>query len=45
MNTEIDVHTWSSSRQVDTNSSDVVNLKSREIPDDVKDYLDKFNLI
>jgi hypothetical protein len=45
MNTEIDVHTWSSSRPVDTNSSDVVNLESREIPDDVKDYLDRFNLI
>jgi hypothetical protein len=45
MNTEIDVHTWSSSRPVDTNSSDVVNLKSREIPDDVKDYLDRFKTI
>jgi len=45
MNTEIDVHTWSSSRLVDTNSSDVVNLKSREIPDDVKDYLDRFQTI
>jgi hypothetical protein len=45
MNLEIDVHTWSSSRQVDTNIPDMVELKSRQIPDDVKDYLDKFKLM
>ena len=42
---EIEVHTWSSSRQVDEEDNDMVELKPRQIPNDVRDYLDRFNLI
>jgi len=42
---EIEVHTWSSSRQLDEDDEDMVELKPREIPNDVRNYLDKFNLI
>jgi hypothetical protein len=41
---EIDVHTWSSSR-IDKKNDGMVEYSSQEMPDDVKDYLDKFNLI
>jgi len=41
---EIEVHTWSSSK-VDNQKDSMVELESRQIPDDVRDYLDKFNLI
>jgi hypothetical protein len=43
-NLEIEVHTWSSSR-LDSKNKGMVEYTNREIPDDVKDYLDKFNLI
>jgi hypothetical protein len=44
-NTEIDVHTWSSSTRLAQKQGDMVELGNREIPNDVKDFLDKFNLI
>jgi hypothetical protein len=44
-NTEIDVHTWSSSTRLAQKQMDMVELGNREIPDDVKDFLDKFNII
>jgi len=44
-NTEIDVHTWSSSTRLAQKQGDMVELVNREIPNDVKDFLDKFNLI
>jgi hypothetical protein len=44
-NTEIDVHTWSSSTRLAQKQRDMVELVNREIPDDVKDFLDKFNII
>ena len=44
-NTEIDVHTWSSSTRLAQKQRDMVELENREIPSDVKDFLDKFNLI
>jgi hypothetical protein len=44
-NLEIDVHTWTSPSRVDNKNNGVIEYTSREIPDDVKDYLDKFNLI
>ncbi len=44
-NTEIDVHTWSSATKLAQKQRDMVELNSREIPNDVKDFLDKFNLI
>jgi hypothetical protein len=42
---EIEVHTWTSPSRVDKKNDGVIEYTSREIPDDVKDYLDKFNLI
>ena len=43
-NLEIDVHTFTErSKQVDTNKDGVIQYKP--IPNDVKDYLDRFNLI
>ena len=44
-NTEIDVHTWSSSTRLAQKQQDMVELSNREMPNDVKDFLDKFNLI
>jgi len=44
-NTDIDVHTWSSATKLAQKQRDMVELNSREIPNDVKDFLDKFNLI
>ena len=42
---EIEVHTWTSPSRIDNKNDGVIEYTSREIPDDVKDYLDKFNLI
>jgi hypothetical protein len=42
-NLEIEVHTWSS--RVDKEKRDMVELEPKQVPDDVRDYLDKFNLI
>jgi hypothetical protein len=44
-NTEIDVHTWSSSARLAEREQGMVKLDNREMPDDVKDFLDGFNLI
>jgi len=49
-NLEIDVHTWSSPRKntdvfVDSNRGPVIEYNGKEIPDEVKDYLDRFNLL
>ena len=44
-NLEVEVHTWSSSSRVDKEKQNMLELEPREIPDDVRDYLDKFNLI
>jgi hypothetical protein len=44
-NTEIDVHTWSSSTRLAEKQQRMVELDNREMPDDVKDFLDKLNLI
>jgi hypothetical protein len=43
-NIEIDVHTWSSSR-IDRKKDNMVELETKEMPNDVRDYLDKLNLI
>jgi phage terminase large subunit-like protein len=43
--TEIDVHTWSSATRLAEKQQRMVELDNREIPNDVKDFLDKFNLI
>jgi len=44
-NTEIDVHTWSSATRLAEKQQRMVELSNREIPDDVKGFLDNFNLI
>jgi hypothetical protein len=44
-NTEIDVHTWSSATRLAQKQRDMVELDNREMPNDVKDFLDKFNVI
>jgi hypothetical protein len=44
-NTEIEIHTWSSSARLAEKQQRMVELDNREMPNDVKDFLDKFNLI
>jgi hypothetical protein len=45
-NTEIDVHTWSSATRLAQKQRDMVELDTRQkMPEDVKDFLDGFNLI
>jgi hypothetical protein len=44
-NTEIDVHTWSSSARLAEKDKGMVELDNRKMPDDVRDFLDGFNLI
>jgi len=45
-NIEIDVHTWSSSSaKLAREERDVIELDSRQMPEEVKDFLDGFNLI
>ena len=44
-NTEIDVHTWSSATRLAHRQQAMVELDNREMPSDVKNFLDKFNLI
>jgi hypothetical protein len=44
-NIEIDVHTWSSSARLAQKQRDMIELDNREMPNDVKDFLDKLNLI
>jgi hypothetical protein len=44
-NTEIDVHTWSSSARVAEKEQRMVELSNPKMPDDVRDFLDGFNLI
>ena len=45
-NIEIDIHTWSRSAQkLAEQEQGVVKLDSREIPEEVRDYLDNFNLL
>jgi hypothetical protein len=44
-NTEIDVHTWSSSARLAEKDRDMVELGNPKMPDDVRDFLDGFNLI
>jgi hypothetical protein len=47
LNLEVEVHTWSGSSKkgLDKNNEDVVESNRKEMPDDVRDFLDRFNLI
>ena len=44
-NTEIEVHTWSSATRLADKQQRMVELDNREMPNDVKDFLDNLNLI
>jgi hypothetical protein len=45
-NIEIDIHTWSRSKsQLADNDQGMVKLDNREMPEEVRDYLDNFNLL
>ena len=44
-NTEIEVHTWSSSARLAEKEQRMVELDNRKMPDDVRDFLDGLNLI
>jgi hypothetical protein len=45
-NIEIDVHTWSrSAQQIAQKEQRMVELSNREMPEEVRDYLDNFNLL
>jgi hypothetical protein len=44
-NAEIEIHTWSSATRLAEKQQRMVELDSREMPNDVKDFLDKLNLI
>jgi hypothetical protein len=45
-NIEIDVHTWGSSKpQVAQPQGSMIELDSKKVPDDVRDYLARFDLI
>ena len=44
-NTEIEVHTWSSATRLAEKTKRMVELDNREMPNDVKDFLDNLNLI
>jgi len=45
-NIEIDIHTWSTSaKQLAEKEQRMVELDNREMPEEVRDYLDNFNLL
>ncbi len=44
-NLEIEVHTWSSASQFAKQQRDMVELDSKEIPEDVQEYLGEYKLI
>jgi len=44
-NTEIEVHTWSTSARLAEKEQRMVELGNPKMPDDVRDFLDGFNLI
>jgi hypothetical protein len=44
-NTEIEVHTWSSASRLADKQARMVELDSREMPEEVREYLGNFNLL
>jgi hypothetical protein len=46
LNLEVEVHTWSdSTKRLDKEQQDMIESNRKEMPDDVRDFLDGFNLI
>ena len=44
-NLEIDIHTWSTASRLAQKQRDMVELETREIPEDIRDFLDEYKLI
>jgi hypothetical protein len=44
-NLEIDIHTWSTSTRLAEKQKSMVELDNREMPNDVRDFLDRLNII
>jgi hypothetical protein len=44
-NLEIEIHTWSSATKLAEKQRGMVELETREIPDDVRDFLNEYKLI
>jgi hypothetical protein len=44
-NLEIDIHTWSSSTRLAEKQRAMVELDNKEMPEDVRDFLDRLNII
>ena len=44
-NHEIEIHTWSTSTRLAEKQKAMVELDNRKMPDDVRDFLDKLNII
>ena len=44
-NLEIDIHTWSTASRLAQKQRDMVELESREIPEDIRDFLGEYKLI
>ena len=44
-NLEIEVHTWSSASRLAEKNKSMVELETREVPDDVRDFLSEYKLI
>jgi len=44
-NLEIEVHTWSSATRLAEKQRAMVELDTKEIPDEVEDYLNQYKLI
>jgi len=44
-NLEIEIHTWSTASQLAQKQRDMVELETKEIPEDIRDFLDEYKLI
>jgi len=44
-NHEIEIHTWSTSARLAEKQKAMVELDNREMPNDVRDFLDRLNII
>jgi hypothetical protein len=44
-NLEIDIHTWSTASRLAQKQRDMVELETREIPEDIEDFLNGFGLV
>jgi len=44
-NLEIEIHTWSTASRLAQKQRDMVELETKEIPEDIRDFLDEYKLI